>query len=166
VAHLFLLSVAGDRTPQPVLHGPDQERHPSLSPDDRWLAFTSTETKRTELYVQTFPPSGSRHQVTVDGGREPRWSRDGRQLFYRSGPRVFALPIDTSHGFSAGKRVVLFERRYVVGGVDNGGIEHDVAPDGRFLMIKPSEEEQAPPRLNVVLNWVDELVRRVPSRTQ
>jgi hypothetical protein len=101
--------------------------------------------------------------VTVDGGREPKWSRDGRELFYRSRTRVFAIPVDITHGFSAGKPVVLFEGPYVVGGNVGGGLDYDVAPDGRFLMIKPTEEEKAPPHLNIVLNWIDEVARRVPS---
>jgi hypothetical protein len=65
--------------------------------------------------------------------------------------------VDTTHGFSAGKPARLFGGRYVYEYRDS-----DVAPDGRFLMIKPSAEEQTSPRLDVVLNWVDELTRRVP----
>jgi len=166
VTHMYLLPLVGERKPQPLLHGPTQEWQPSLSPDGRWIAFTSFETKRAELYVDTFPPSGARHQVTVDGGREARWSPDGRELFYRFGSRMFALPVDTKHGFAAGKPRLLFEGSYVVGGLDVGGLDYDVAPDGRFLMIKPSQEEQAPPRLNVVLNWVEELTRRVPTNVR
>ena len=68
------------------------------------------------------------------------------------------MPVNTTHVFTSGKPVRLFEGRYVATFLD-----YDVAPDGRFLMIKPSEDEQAPPRLNVVLNWTDELARRVPK---
>src|SRR5206468_8813500 len=118
----------------------------------------SQETGRSEVYVDAFPALDSHHQVTVEGGREPIWSHDGRELFYRSGREMFAVPVDTGRAFSTGKPVRLFEGRFV-----SEVLDYDVAPDGRFLMIKPSEEEQAPAHLNVVLNWVDELVRRVPS---
>ena len=76
---------------------------------------------------------------------------------------MLAVPVDTAHAFSAAKPVLLFEGRYIID-FATLGLDYDVAPDGRFLMMKPSEEEQAPPRLNVVLNWVDELTRRVPTK--
>jgi hypothetical protein len=72
------------------------------------------------------------------------------------------VPVTTTSGFSAGKAVRLFDNRYVTDRF--AGIPHDVAPDGWFLMIKPSEAEQTPPRLNVVLNWVEELKARVPTK--
>jgi hypothetical protein len=71
--------------------------------------------------------------------------------------------VNTTGGFSAGKPVPLFEGRYAVDFAPEAGLDYDLAADGRFLMIKPSEEEQAPRRLNVVVNWVDELARRVPT---
>jgi serine/threonine-protein kinase len=162
---MFVLTTDGERKPQPLLHGPAQDRQPSLSPDGRWLAFASAsaDTPGSEIYVAAFPSAGSRQQVSVEGGREPMWSRDGRELVYRSGRRMFAVPVDTTRGFSAGKPRVLFEGRYVVGTWDVAGLDYDLAPDGRFLMLKPGADEQAPPRLNVVLNWVDELKRRVPK---
>lgn len=100
----------------------------------------------------------ARQQLTVDGGRAAIWSRDGREIFYRFGGSVFAVRVDTARGLSAGKPARLFDGRFVLEFLD-----YDVAPDGRFLMIKPADEELASPRLNVVLNWVDELTRRVPA---
>ncbi len=155
---IFVLRLDGERRPQRLTHGPGAKGFPNLSRDSRWLAFMSQETGRNEVYVDAFPALDSHHQVTVEGGREPIWSRDGRELFYRSGREMFAVPVDTGRTFSTGKPVRLFEGRFV-----SEVLDYDVAPDGRFLMIKPSEEEQAPAHLNVVLNWVDELVRRVPS---
>jgi serine/threonine-protein kinase len=150
---VFLLPTDGRS--QPLLHAERRRWGPELSPDGRWLAFTSDETGSNEIHVEPFPASGARQQISVDGGNEARWSRDGRELFYRSGPRLFAVRVDTSNGFTAGKPTVLFERQYVS--------DYDVAPDGRFLMIKRGDDEQAQPRLHVVVNWVDELVRRVPT---
>jgi Tol biopolymer transport system component len=147
----------------------DRDRHseplgprgfPSVSPDGRWVAFMSRpERGRSEVYVETLPPSGSPHQVTVDGGSKPLWSRNGRELFYQWGGSVFRVAVDTSHGFSTGKAARLFDNKYVVS--PDG--DYDVAPDGRFLMIKPGDDERAPGRLNVVVDWVDELARRVPT---
>jgi serine/threonine-protein kinase len=164
---IFALPWNGDRKPQQLVDGPGEELEPSLSPDGRWLAFTSTETGQHEVYVAAFPDTSSRHQVTVEGGRAPKWSRDGRELVYRFGGRMFAVPVDTTRGVSTGKARMLFDASgYVVGaarGSDVLGVDDDLAPDGRFLMVKPGPEEQAPPGLHVVLNWVDELKRRVPK---
>jgi hypothetical protein len=105
--------------------------------------------------------------VSVEGGREPLWRRDGRELVYRYGTRMFAVAVETTRGFSAGKPRVLFDGPYVVGGVwDVMGQYYDLAPDGRFLMLKPGPDEQALQGLlglRVVLNWVDEVKRRVPQ---
>ena len=160
---IAILRLDGERRSKPVVQGPvaAYEDFPRFSPDGHWLAYTSNETGRAEIYVQAYPESVARHQVTVDGGFAAVWSRDGRELFFWNRAQMFALPVNITHGFSAGKPVRLFESRYVADRL--AGFPYDVAPDGRFLMIKPSEEEQSPPRLNVALNWVDELVRRVPS---
>jgi eukaryotic-like serine/threonine-protein kinase len=163
-SHLFGLTMDGERKPQPLLRGPTVELQPSLSPDGRWLAFMSLETTRSEIFVAALPGPGSRRQVSVEGGRQPLWSRDGRELVYRSGTRMVAVPVDTTtRGFSAGKPRVLFEGRYVTDGLEVMRLDYDLAPDGRFLMIKPGTGEQAPGGLHVVMNWVDELTRRVPK---
>ncbi len=139
-------------------------RSPSLSPDGRWLAYTSSETGRLEIYVEAFPVSGARHLVSVEGGDEPVWSRDGRELFFRRAQSLFAVPVRTAEGFSAGKPVRLFDADFVTSGAAVvRDLDYDVAADGRFLVVRPSEEEKASPHLNVVLNWTSELARRVPA---
>jgi len=162
------LGLDGEHRSQPLVQKPAgafQDTYadlPSFSPDGRWLAYTSNETGRAQVYVQAFPGPVPRHQVTLDGGFAPVWRRDGQELFFLGGGQMFAVPVNTTRGFSEGKPVRLFEKSYVADRL-LAGSPFDVAPDGRFLMIKPSDEEQTPPRLNVILNWVDELVRRVPS---
>jgi Tol biopolymer transport system component len=148
---IFVLSIGG--TPQSRRWFPGErpliQRHAALSPDGRWVAFTAADVRRSEIYVDAFPTAGARQQISTEGGRKATWSRDGRQLFIRSGPRMFAVAVDTTRGFVAGKPVLLFERPYYID-YDNG-FDYDVAPDGRFLMIKPSEDEQTP-RPYVVAN--------------
>ena len=112
--------------------------------------------RAARCYVRLVPSGQCRGAAA-----RPIWSRDGRELFFRTGRRIFAVPVDTTRGFTVGKPVMLFERPYLVDLLT--GFDYDVAPDGRFLMIKPSEDEQAPARLNVVLNWVKKLKRRVPA---
>ena len=170
ISDLLFLRPDGDRRPQTVIQrqGLAQPTAPSLSPDGRWLAYVSGDTGRNEVYVEAFPPSGSRHLITVEGGNEPKWSRDGRELFFRLAGSMFAVPVQTAGVFSAGKPARLFKDPHLsveqmTNDVRGAFVPYDVAPDGRFLMVKPSEEEQGSPHLNVVLNWADELTRRVPA---
>jgi Tol biopolymer transport system component len=138
---------------------------PELSPDGHWLAYASEESGQREIYVQAFPGPGGRWQVSADGGNEPRWNPNGRELFYRSGDRMMAVDVSTRGGFAAGKPRRLFAGDYVrtFGGYVRA--QYDVSPDGgRFLMLKPVEHEETPLRqINVVLNWSEELKRLVPS---
>ena len=127
-----------------------------FSPDGRWLAYVSNDSGRNEVYVQPFPGPGARLPISNDGGAEPVWSRNGREMFYRNGDKVMAVEVTLQPSFAAGKPRPLFEGRYhYVAGFRN----IDVFPDGRFLMIQ-SHQESVPTQINVVQNWVAELERR------
>jgi eukaryotic-like serine/threonine-protein kinase len=159
-SHIFGLRVDGDR--KPVLLLPDA-RSPRLSPDGRWLAFTSA-TGRTQAAVTSFPALGSRQQISTEGGREPVWSADGRRLFYRNLNSVYAATVTTAGGLSIGRPEVLFTGPYMINGTF--GLDYDIAPDGRVLMVKRGADELAPATLRAVVNWGDELARRVPAGRQ
>jgi Tol biopolymer transport system component len=79
---LVRVDVAGTRQRTPLLHGTANEYYPDISPDGAWIAYTSDESGKDEVYVQPFPGLGARHQISTDGGAAPAWSRDGRELFY------------------------------------------------------------------------------------
>ncbi len=153
----------GDRKVQPFLRTRFNETLPRFSPDGRWLAYASDESGRYEVYVQPYPGPGGKWQISTEGGTEPVWSRNGRELFYRSGDKMMAADVTTQSSFSAGTPKVLFERHYQGTAVPTPN--YDVSPDGqRFLMLKPSEAaEAAPTQINVVLNWFEELKRKVPT---
>ncbi len=155
-----VVAVSGDRQHQQLF--PDETRGPAVSPDGRWIAFTATDSRFTEVHAAAFPTGGARHQISAGGGRQPLWRRDGRELVYRSGGRMFSVAVDLAGGFRSAAPVLLFERQYVVGTRDDMGFDYDLAPDGRFLMIKPSPAELRTNSINVVVNWIDELIRRVP----
>jgi serine/threonine protein kinase len=152
-----------DRKAQPFLQTPFNESVPRFSPDGRWLAYISDESGRYEIYVKPYPGPGGKWQISTEGGTEPTWNTNGRELFYRSGDKMMAVDIATQTDFVAGKPRVLFERRYVPTPGTNSN--YDVSPDGqRFLMLKPSETTEAPPtQINVVLNWFEELKQKVPT---
>jgi eukaryotic-like serine/threonine-protein kinase len=151
------------RKAEPFLRTPFNESAPRFSPDGRWLAYMSDESGGREIYVQPYPGPGGKWQISTEGGTEPVWNPNGRELFYRSGDKMMAVEITAQPSFSVGKPKVLFEGRYVLTAATFPN--YDVSPDGqRFLMIKPSEQEQAAPtQINVVLNWFEELKRRVPT---
>ena len=137
---------------------PFREDRARMSPDGHWIAYGSNESGRTEVYVQPFPGSGQRVQVSTDGGGLPAWSSNGRELFYCQGDQVLAVSVTTKPAFNASKPKVLFEvsrglRRYA---------DYDVTPDGQHFVMVKSEKEANPTQINVVLNWFEELKRRVP----
>lgn len=112
--------------------------------------------------MQSYPGPGGKWRISTAGGTEPVWNRNGQELFYRNANKMMAVSITTQPAFSAGKEKVLFEGQFGPTLISNAN--YDVSPDGqRFLMLKASEiEEAAPTQINVVLNWFEELKRRVP----
>jgi Tol biopolymer transport system component len=160
---IWILPLEGDREPRPFLQTPFQESMARFSPDGRWLAYASDESGRTEIYVRPFPGPGGKWQISTEGGTEPFWARSG-ELFYRNGNQLMAVETRTQPSspaiFSAGTPRLLFEGLYVASS------DYDVTADGqRFLMIKPvAQEGAAATQIHVVLNWFEELKRRVPTR--
>ena len=146
---------------EPFLRTPFNETTPRFSPDGRWLAYVSDESGRYEVYVQPYPGPGGKWQLSTDGGTEPAWKRNGRELFYRSGNKMMAVDVTTQPGFSAGKPRMLFAGEYVP--APNSIVNYDVSADGqRFLMIKESESATAVTQINLVQNWFEELKQKVP----
>jgi eukaryotic-like serine/threonine-protein kinase len=152
-----------DRKAEPFLRTPFNETAPHFSPDGHWLAYTSNESGRYEIYVLPYPGPGGKWQISTEGGTEPVWNPNGRELFYRSSDKMMAVDVATQPGFAAGKPRVLFEGPYQPTPITFPN--YDVSPDGqRFLMLKPSEQEHAvPTQINVVLNWFEELKQKVPT---
>ena len=137
------------------------DAQPEFSPDGRWLAYESDESGRMEVWVRPFPGPGGRWQISKEGGQEPLWSKNGKQLFYRQADQVWVVDIRTDGGFSAGKPRMLFEKP----GFSSGGHARawDLWPDGRgFLMVKLDRNKQPATEMVVVQNWFEELKRLVP----
>ena len=128
-----------------------------FSPDGRWLVYQSDESGRNEIYAGSFPEAGRKWQISTEGGTEPLWARNGRELFYRNGDQMMAAAVETKPTFTAGKPELLFKGDYVTGPTDfwpNYGASSD---SQRFLMVKAAEQERAVSQINVVLNWSEEL---------
>ena len=158
------VDLTGDRkAATPVIRTTSTEWGGRLSPDEHAIAYISNESGRWEVYLQAFPQTGVRRQLSTEGGVEVVWGRDGRELFYRNGPRLMVVPVTTSPVLSAGAPRVLFEGPYLL--VSPGGHGYDVAPDGqRFVMIVPGKDEAAASStIHVRINWFDEIRRRTAS---
>jgi len=157
---LQVLSMEGERTSQPLLQSQISESKGMISPDGHWIAYESNESGRIEIYVRPFPNvEEGKWQISRDGGTSPVWAPQGLELFYRNGQAMMVVGIKTEPTFTPGSPVVLFTGRYTMGG---GIINCDISPDGqRLLMIK--EVEGSTGRINVVLNWFEELKRLVPT---
>ena len=151
----------GEETWRPLLETGAFERHPAISPDGAWIAYTSDLTGQEEIYVERFPGLGDWQQISTGSGREPVWSRDGRELFYlsRNDALMMVVPIDTEPTLRAGTAEVLFDWSYQWSG--GSSLNYDVRPDGqRFLVAKDDASEAA--SIVVVQNWFEELKRLVP----
>jgi eukaryotic-like serine/threonine-protein kinase len=141
--------------PQLLVDSPANEFGAAVSPGGQWLAYQSDSTGRFEIYVQELLTASTRRQVTTAGGEEPRWSRDGSELFYRVANRLMAIRVERGPVFRAGGPRPLFD------GIYNSGIEsgrsYDVDPaGGRFLLVRPADAEATPLSVRVVLNWTSE----------
>ena len=159
-ANLWTLSRDGKA--QPFLVSPASNVGGQFSPDGRVVAYVSDETGRDEIYIRPFARPGEAVAVSTDGGHDPRWSRDGKELFYRHGDSFLAATISTASGLSAGDPHRLFDLRAAPGRSANHA-GYDVGPDGRFLVLI-LDPRAIPTQLNVVLNWFEELKAKVPSR--
>jgi serine/threonine-protein kinase len=163
---LYAVPVDGKGRPEPVVKSPYDESGAVFSPDGRWLAYSSDETGRREIYVMSYPPGGGKWQISDGGGSQARWGKDGRELFIRTDEGILSARISVEgNSLRAGKPDLLF-RAPILGGLR--GIllpgfnfpDYDVFPDGRrFVVFTGGSEKRRATRARVVLNWFDELKR-------
>ncbi len=147
----------------PFLNSHFNEMYPDFSPNGRWLAYTSDESKRNEVYVRPFPGPGMKQPVSSEGGIEPLWARNGKQLFYRWQNQVWIVDVQTDGGFKISKPRLLFEKP----GYSSGSPirTYDLSLDGRqFLMVKVEQRKPTPvTEMILVQNWFEELKRLVSA---
>ena len=133
------------------------ETNPRFSPDGRAVAYVSDESGANEVYVRAFPGPGRKLQVSPDGGVQPVWSRDGRQLYYRNADKMLSVDVATRPVVASGIPHTIFEGRYV--GTDTGNAGYDVSASGRFLMVQPVVPEAPLTQINIVLGLFESLKR-------
>jgi hypothetical protein len=159
-ADIVLLDT-GSGSVKPFLNSEFWEVLPEFSPDGRWIAYTSNESDRREVYVRPYPVPATKYQISNAGGTQPLWARNGKQLFYRLEDQVWVVDVRTEGGFAASKPRIVFEKP---------GYQKDCAPlrcydlslDGqRFLMVKEEHGKHTPvTEMILVQNWF-ELLKRI-----
>jgi serine/threonine-protein kinase len=162
---IYTLSLEGNRTPRALIRTKFSEGSPKFSPDGKWLAYSSNESGRPEVYAMVFPGPGPKIQVSTDGGTDPVWRRDGKELFYRNGDQMMAVDVSISANAFA-KPALLWEHHYLAGVGSSCGMSgptsanYDVNANGsRFLMIEDKTDVLQCKLLHVVTNWSRELLR-------
>jgi len=153
-------------TRQPLINTRFNEFHPAISPSGRWLAYSSDESGRAEIYIKPYPGPGGAIPVTTDGGMEPVWAPSEKELYYRddNGDKLFKVSIVTEPTVQVGSPELLLERRFF--GSVNWGRNYDMSPKGDFFILIEEGETQPATQINVVLNWSEELKRLAPPRTE
>jgi hypothetical protein len=154
---IYLVSLSGNGKPEPFVDTPAFEVTSQFSPDGRFVTYASNETGRNEVFVAAFPQPGGRWQASEAGGAEPRWNRNGRELFYID-PQNHLVSVEvelTENGFQAGASRRLFQWHGA-----GGAWRYDVAPDGnRFLVTAALEEDLASP-VTIVTDWMRKVAGR------
>jgi serine/threonine-protein kinase len=128
-----------------------------FSPDGNWIAYTSLESGRNEVYVRPFQSQGAKTQISNQGGSEPVWSRDGRELFYLNDLKTMVVDVRTQPSFTAGSPRALFTGHFEPS--QNGVSGYDISRDGKRFLKVLSPRTEAVSQFNIVLNWLEELKR-------
>jgi len=155
-AGIWVLPLDGERTPHRLFPMPAAGNNGHVSPDGKWVAYQARVSSRDEVFVAPYSGFGERRLVSTDGGTEPLWSRDGRELFFQNGTRLMGVTVTPGAAFSASAPRLVHEGRFFE--AINGNTSFSVARDGaRFLRIQPLDPEAAITRIELVLDWFSEL---------
>jgi len=153
-ADIWILPMASEAKPYPLLQSEFNERQGHFSPDGRYFAYVSNESGRDEIYIQSFPVGTGKWRVSTNGGLQPHWRRDGKELYYEAtDKKLMAVPVKRDGNVEIGAATALFQTEIAVGSPNR----YDVAADGqRFLINSPLQSGQESP-FNVILNWTSTL---------
>jgi len=158
---IWILDLAGENRAQSFLNSEYGEYNPAFSPDGRWLAYVSDESGRPEVYLREYIDEGRKELVSTEGGVNPAWSRNSRELYYINGKSMMVVKVTLDPDFTLSAPERLFEGSYVTLPGGNLWANYDVGDDERFLMLKKSGDADV--QLICVHNWFEELKRRAPA---
>ena len=156
---LWLLPISGDRKAVPYLQTPFDKFQAQFSPDGQWMAYCSDESGRWEIYLQPIPATGGKVLVSSSGGTQPRWRRDGKELFYLSTDlKIMSVAVKLGRVPELSAPKALFSARIVQNAL--GTDEFVVTPDGQRFLATAATSANASQPLNVALNWQEELAKK------
>jgi len=158
----WLLDLSGEKKATPLVESPFDKVTARISPDGRWIAYATNDTGMYQIVVQSFPdPNGGRWQITAQGGVEPKWRHDSRELYYLAPDgKLMAVPLKTDRTFEAGMPIPLFETPLQAGrSLSSRDRRYDVSPDGRFLIVTPMNTS-GPQPIVAVVNWMAGLSKK------
>ena len=146
------MRLPGDGKTVPILQTPFNETEGRLSPDGRWLAYTSDESGRNDVYVRSFPAGETKRRISQSGGRQASWRRDGRELVYRTDDGdMMAVAVRTDGGFDASAPQALFRARIQKSFL--GRYDYAFTGDGQRFLVNLRLGSEAPPPVHIILNW-------------
>jgi len=147
---IWILPLFGDRKPFPLIHSEFSEGQSQFSPDGKWIAFVSDDSGTPQVYVQSFPTLTGKFQISIEGGTQPHWRRDGKELFYLTLNRtLMAVKVKTGAAFEADAPAPLFETGLNVSELRQS---YAVSADGQRFLLNTPIAGTSPP-LTIVLNW-------------
>jgi serine/threonine-protein kinase len=156
---IWVMRLDGDHTPHRLFAASAGESNGQLSPDGKWIAYNAPVSSRQEIFVAPFPGPGAKRQISTDGGSEPLWSQDGRDLFFQNGDKLMEVTVMPGAAFSASTPRVLYEGRFFK--TVNGNTSWSVTRDSKlFLRLQQVVPDRAITHLDLVLNWLSELKPR------
>jgi Tol biopolymer transport system component len=153
---IWVLPIEGDKKPFAFLLTPFNEGAPRFSPDGKFVAYISQDQGQPDVFVQPFPASGNRWQISTNGGRAPAWRADGKEIFYVSGDnKLVAVDVTTGNGFEVGIPKPLFDLM-PLGAVSFGNINFAPSLDGQQFLITHERDTATSLQYVVVQNWASE----------
>ena len=155
---VWVVDLDSTRTLHQVTDLSSDQRNPVFSPDGQWLAYQSDESGRFEVVVVPYPELDAKHPISFDGGTEPIWGQNGRQLYYRNGRRMMRVAVRTAPGFAVGAPEELFRGAFEQD--LSRDRSYDVTPDGNHFFLLQADPAAAP-ELRIVTNWIEELKAKV-----
>jgi len=157
---LWIKPMTGDQAPFPYLATEFEEGHAQFSPDGRWVAYTSNESGRPEVYVQSFPIGSGKWQISTAGGDQPQWRADGKELFYLSPNRgLMAVTITAGQSVDVGRPELLFQTATPISGITDDRNNYAPAHDGHRFLVNTLADSSNNQPLTFVLNWTADIHR-------
>ncbi len=152
---LLIIPLSGDKKPWKYLDSKKDEYESSISPNGKWIAYLTDESGSYQIYVRSFPNKEGKWQISTDVAEEPRWSPDGKSLYYRKSSQMMSVPVSTATTFSAGVATVLL-KNFPSQNVDSG-MSYDITSDGKYFITTQPAKGISYKNIFIILHWTEDI---------